>query len=211
MPMLSPRLRAQLGLAAAAIVFLVAFSIVLAGTFDEADSRAGMPGTEASSFRLRDLEGNMVSLASMHGSVRLVCFAPPPGSHEIGDDIRRLNQLGHRYAGTTDVQLVAIYSGADDLAPDQMRLIENLDRDAGPKCITLLDTTGLIARRYAIHETPTFLVIDASGIIRYRGGLDDASPGAPLAATSFTSMIDLLLSEKPVPAQPTPAVLSKIK
>ena len=66
-------------------------------------------------------------------------------------------------------------------------------------------------RRFNIQDTPTYLVIDPAGMIRYRGGIDDTSADAPLASASFTPTIDLLLAEKPLPGQAAPAVLSKIK
>ena len=64
--------------------------------------------------------------------------------------------------------------------------------------MTLTDPTNRIANRYAIDDMPVFLVIDPAGTIRYRGGIDDSSPDAPLSATSFTSVIDLLLAERPL-------------
>jgi peroxiredoxin len=185
--------------------------LVLAGAWEKPNTHAGLPGSPAAAFRLPDLDGKIVSLGSMSGSVIVLCFAPAPESNPANQDVRRLAELGRRYAAENDVKLVTIYSGADDLAAEQMRLVQNQASDAGPRCITLLDPSLRIAQRYCIQQTPTFLIIDAAGVIRYRGGVDDPSLDAPLAATSFTSLIDLLLAEKPLPDQPTPAVLSNIK
>ena len=127
------------------------------------------------------------------------------------DEPKRLADLSKHYGSEHDVKLLAVYSGTEDVAHADMNIYRDLASAAGPKCMTLLDPTSHVLHRFGIQDTPTYLVIDASGVIRYRGGIDDPSPDAPLASASFTSMIDVLLAEKPLPGQPTPAVLSKIK
>jgi hypothetical protein len=208
--MICQRRRAQLGALAATAVFLIAFSIVLAGAFEQPNARIGQPGTEAISFRLPDSNGDFVGLSSWRGRVVVLCFAPNPADQLTRDDIDRLNQLGQRYGAADDVRLVALYSGTDDLSYDGIREINGLAADAGPFCTTLLDPSSRVANWYCIDTMPTFLVIDANGIIRYRGGIDDTSPDAPLASTRFETVIDLLRAERPLPAQPAPAVLSNI-
>jgi hypothetical protein len=213
------RWHAQLGLVAAAGVFVVAFSIVLAGSLEKPNDRVGMPGTVAPGFRLPDLDGRFVSLASMQGKVVVVCFSPLPGQDhspaaDEAPDARRLAELAKRYASSGAVKLVSVYSNIDDQNREQVRGVRQRSALAGSDCITLLDPIGMIARRYAIDSTPTFVLIDAGGMIRYRGGMDDTSPDAPLAATSFTNTIDLLLAERPLTSSRTvspPAVLSKIR
>ncbi|WP_428937847.1 TlpA family protein disulfide reductase [Fontivita pretiosa] len=213
------RWHAQLGLLAAAGVFVVAFSIVLAGSLERPNDRVGRPGTVAPGFRLPDLDGRFVSLSSMQGKVVVVCFAPPPGQDhsaeaEDAPDARRLGELAKRYTSSGAVKLVSVYSNIDHQDREQVRGVRQRSAVAGSDCITLLDPIGMIARRYAIDSTPTFVLIDSAGVIRYRGGIDDASPDAPLAATSFTNMIDLLLAERPLSssrATSPPAVLSKIR
>ncbi|HMB96517.1 MAG TPA: redoxin domain-containing protein [Tepidisphaeraceae bacterium] len=209
--MISPRYRAQIGVFAATSVFIVAFMIVVAGAFEQPQERQGLAGSPAASFRLPDLDGNIVSFSSLRGSVMVLCFNPSPTSNSSIDDAKRLAELGQKYSAGNDVKLVQIYTGADATAKDEMSQIQARATDAGNHCTTLLDPTSRISQRYAVQDTPTFFVIDSSGIIRYRGGIDDSSADAPLAATNFTSMIDLLLAEKPLPGQPEPAVLSNIK
>lgn len=146
----------------------------------------------------------------MRGSVVVLFFAPSPDSKLVDKELHRMAELGQRFAANRDVKLISIFSGTEDLNITQSRTLEQLTDVAGPRCMTLHDPSYRIAQRYAIEKTSTFVVIDATGMIRYRGGIDDASANAPLAATNFTSTIDLLLAERPLP-QATPAVLSKIK
>jgi peroxiredoxin len=209
--MLSARRRAQFGLVSGSAIFLAAMSIVLAGAFEKPNTHIGEPGTPAAAFRLPDLEGNMVSLASQHGDVVVLCFAPGPDAAPCEENIRRMAQLGQRYSADRDVKLFTIFSGIEDLSQQQTREIEPLSQAAGPRCTTLLDPTHRTSQRYNVNKTPTYVVIDSAGTIRYSGEVDDPSPDAPLSAARFTSLIDLLLAEKPAPNQSTPAVLSNIK
>lgn len=208
--MISARRRAQFGLVSGSLVLLAAMSIVLAGSFEKPNLRLGQLGSPAATFRLPDARGNIVSLSALRGSVVVLYFAPAPDSKLVDKDLRRLAELGQRFASNRDVKLISIFSGTEDLNVTQSRTLEDLTDVAGPRCMTLHDPGYRIAQRYAIDKTSTFVVIDAGGMIRYRGGIDNASADAPLAATNFTSTIDLLLAERPLP-QATPAVLSNIK
>lgn len=209
--MFSPSRVAQGGLVAAAAVFLTAISIVLAGSLQKPDERAGQPGRVADNFRLPNVQGKMVSLSSLRGNIAVICFAPAPTSEQAEQDVRRLTQLGRQYAANNDVKLLAIFSRTEELSPDDLRRLKDLAAEAGPRCLTLLDPTAGVAQRYQVADMPTFLVVDGAGVIRYRGDIDDTSAQAPLASASFGSMIDLLLAERPLPGQPAPAMLSNIK
>jgi peroxiredoxin len=209
MQMSSARLRAQFGLLAAAVVFGVAFSIVLAGTFERPNLRVGLPGSPALGFRLPDPSGKMTHFASLKGRVVVLCFASSPETPYAAAQMSRLAQLGEQFGPGAGVKLVAIRSNTEEMTEDQQREIE-LQAEAGGRCQTLLDPTGHVARLYRIDQTPTFVIIDPAGMIRYRGGMDDPSPDAPVTAMSFPSLIDLLLAER-LPGQPAPAVLSKTR
>ncbi len=209
--MVSARRRAQFGLVSGSAIFLAAMGIVLAGAFEKPNTHLGEPGTPAAAFRLPDFEGNMVSLASQRGDVVVLCFAPGPDAAPCERDVQRMAQLGQRYLGEKDVKFFTIFSGIEDLSQQQTREIEPLSQAAGPRCTTLLDPTHRTSQRYNVSKTPTYVVIDTAGTIRYSGEVDDPSPDAPLAATRFTSIIDLLLAEKPASNRSAPALLSNIK
>jgi peroxiredoxin len=209
--MLSARRRAQLGLVTGTAIFLAAMGIVLAGAFEKPNPNAGQPGTRAATFRLPDLEGNMVSLGAQRGDVVVICFAPGPDSKPCEKNIHRMAELGQRYASNKDVKFFTIFSDIEDLSPRQTRAIEPLAEAAGPRCTTLLDPTHRISKRYNVAKIPAYIVIDAAGVIRYNGEVDDPSPDAPLSAARFTSLIDLLLAEKPASSQSAPALLSNIR
>jgi peroxiredoxin len=201
--MLLSRHGAQFGLAAAGLIFLLAFSIVVAGAFEKPRERVGLPGSPAASFRLPDLGNNMVSSSTMHGSIIVLCFAPSPANPLSIDDANRLADLAKKYPSDRDVKFVQIFSDVDGTVTEDIHQIRSRAALAGSRCLTLIDPTSRIAGRYSVDEMPIFFVIDSAGIIRYRGAIDDPSPNAPLSATSFTSMIDLLLAERPLSVRPS--------
>lgn len=210
--MISPRLKAQAGLIAATAVLIVAMSIVIGGAFQKPTVYTGLTGSPATPFWLADLNGHYVSLASMRGSVVVLCFAPTPDAHPSAEETRRLRELSQEYSAESDVKVVAIYSNTEALSYESTHRLKARAADAGNSCLTLLDPTASIAGSYAIEERPTFLIIDAQGVIRYRGGIDDDSIDAPLASVSFPALIDLLREEKSLGRAAAPgAVLSNIK
>jgi len=210
MQMFSARLRAQLGLLTAATVFAVAISIVMAGTFERPNYRIGLPGSSALPFRLPDINGKIVLWSSFRGQVTVLCFASNPETNEPADQMARLAQLAGQYGPSSGVRVVAIRSNTEDMTPEQLHTLQSQADQAGG-CTTLLDPTGYVARMYRIDQMPTFVIIDSAGTIRYRGGIDDPSPDAPVTAISFPNLLDLLLAERPESSQSAPAVLSKIK
>jgi len=210
--MVSARRRAQFGVISGGGVFLLAMTIVLAGSLERPRQRLGLPGSSASAFRLPDPQGNILSSRSLNGSVVVLCFAPAPDSNDARQDIDRLAQLGRQYASNKDVKFVALFSGSDDLTPQQARQIRDLADHAGPRCSTLMDPSHRTASRFGISDLPTFLIIDSTGMIRHRSGLDDPSADAPLTSTTFSNVIDLLLAERPARESiGTSGVLSNIK
>src|ERR1700733_4420693 len=123
--MVSSRLRAQFGLVAAGCVFLAAISIVVGGALEKPQERVRLPGSPAASFRLPDLNGQMVSLSSLRGNVVVLCFNPAPTSTLSIADATRLAQLGKKYNATSDVKLVQIYIGTDETSPEDMRQVQS--------------------------------------------------------------------------------------
>jgi hypothetical protein len=153
----------------------------------------------------------MTLSSSMRGQVVVLCFASGPETSEPAGQMTRLSQLAGQYGPKSGVKLVTIRSNTDDMTPEQLHTLQSQAEIAGPDCTTLLDPTGYVSRLYRIDQVPTFVIIDSTGMIRYRGGIDDPSPDAPVTAISFPNLLDLLLAERPESGQSAPAVLSKIK
>jgi hypothetical protein len=77
--MVSERVKAHLGLVAAVLVLAVCFSSIIAGAVYKGDLRAGLPGSVAPDFSLRDADNSPVELADLRGDVVIVYFRGTSG------------------------------------------------------------------------------------------------------------------------------------
>ncbi len=80
--------------------------------------------------------------------------------------------------------------------------------------VTLLDHTGQVGKLYGARTTPHMFVIDAQGILRYMGAIDDApstDAGDIADAKNFVRQaIDEVLAGKEVTDQITESLLFSI-
>ena len=68
----------------------------------------------------------------------------------------------------------------------------------------LLDTDGKVGQAYGAKTTPHMYVIDAQGVLRYAGAIDDDDRGNKATPTNHVkAAVDAVLSGKPVPASTT--------
>jgi thiol-disulfide isomerase/thioredoxin len=62
----------------------------------------------------------------------------------------------------------------------------------------VLDADASIAKSLDVSRTPTAIVVDAKGVIAYRGGIDDAPGGAEPTQRFLRDAIEAVLAGKPV-------------
>ncbi len=192
--MLSSERRARLGLAAAFAVFLLAMGVLGSKAFERERDRAN----SASDFTLCDVDGHVVSLASLKGKTTVLVFwsARGPVSAKY---CRRVIRLGNQYADDERVAVLTIdptLSDPDPNALDEARVFKNVIAQRIP---VLLDLGGKVARQYGVQVTPTAIVIDARGQIRYRGAFDDNEDEAAVTKTYCTDALASILEDRPVP------------
>jgi thiol-disulfide isomerase/thioredoxin len=111
-----------------------------------------------------------VHLADLRGSVVVVYFSSIrcPVAHDYD---QRIAQLASRYEKHGRVKFLAIHSGSAAQSPLEISVQSAVSKLRFPH---LLDADGAVAASYAAHETPTFIVIDRKGEVRYRGAFDDS-------------------------------------
>jgi hypothetical protein len=118
------------------------------------------------------LTGTQVTLSSFRGQAVVLYFCS--GESQLSkayDD--RVERLAHDYTGDARVQFFAI-----DVAPNgtidplSLRLDSSVAARPFP---TLLDNRGIVATRYSAvsARTPTVVVINPRGEVRYRGPFDN--------------------------------------
>ena len=125
------------------------------------------PGDTAPDFSLTDLAGETHHLADERGRVVVLNFwsAVCPWSLRADDDVA---ELFHEWQPRVTYWLIG--SNADETI-DVMRSAA-AERDLG---VVLRDDGQRVADRYGVVVTPQFFVIDAQGLVRYSGALDDVT------------------------------------
>jgi peroxiredoxin len=129
-------------------------------------------GTVAPDFQLEDADGRTVTLSAYRGQA-VVLFFSSVRCPRTAEYQPRIDKLAREYVEDARVKFLAV---------DVTRGVgQSIDRgmiahDAGlrERCFpTLLDDKGYVAGRYSAVETPTVIVIDDRGLVRYRGPFDD--------------------------------------
>jgi peroxiredoxin len=118
----------------------------------------------------------------------------------------------HYDAGT--MQLLAAALGAKDVVwlavnsthsntPDDTKAWR---QERGLKYATLQDADGKLGHTFGARTTPHMFVIDAKGVLRYRGAIDDDSTGKAAKRTNYveSAMQKLFANASPDPSDTQP-------
>tara|TARA_B100000287_G_C20657854_1_gene789151 strand:- start:1201 stop:1833 length:633 start_codon:yes stop_codon:yes gene_type:complete len=79
------------------------------------------------------------------------------------------------------------------VTPEQANELTQI-RDAHPTHI-VLDESGEIGMKYGAKTTPHMYMIDAKGILRYKGAIDDIGAGMKFFSASFTKATNYISSQ----------------
>jgi hypothetical protein len=169
----------------------VAASLIAVGAVS-APARAAAPGQPAPAFTLTDTAGRSVSLADFKGRTVVLEWTNPGcpfvRKHYVS---RNLPALQAKYGGR-DLAWVLVNSThpghTDYLAPDA--LAAQLKAWGAAPAAILMDPEGTTGRAYGARTTPQMWVIDAGGVVRFAGGIDDkrtADPADVKTARNFVS------------------------
>jgi peroxiredoxin len=162
--MSNPALHRRSVLSAAAV-------LVLAPTVARAAAEIGQP---APPFIGTDSHGKRWSLTELHGKV-VVLETTNDGCPYVGKQYRSGNmqalQRGAAARGAIWLTVAASAPGEQGyVTADQANQIVRRN-DAAPAAV-LLDPQSRIARAYGATVTPHMFIVDASGILVYKGGID---------------------------------------
>ncbi len=170
-------------------------------------------GMKAPDFRLKDTEGNTVSLSDFKEApavlVVFMCNHCPFVKH-IADG---LAALGREYQ-PKGAAVVGINANDVEKYPDDspQKMAEEL-RTRGYSFPYLFDETQDVAKAYGAACTPDFFLFDKDRRLVYRGQLDDSRPtnGIPVTGADLRAAIDTVLAGKPVPEDQQPSIGCNIK
>jgi thiol-disulfide isomerase/thioredoxin len=156
--------------------------------------------------KLRDFEGKETSFKQLRGKVTIVHFWSDrcPAEKHANPIFKEMEK---KYAGSKDVVMIGIASNQNELGAKPG---ENADykqhyvslrkqRDkVGYKHTILADHGNAVSKLFQAKTTPHCFVIDAKGVLRYSGALDDDPRGRKGAeATNYVvDAVDAVLAGK---------------
>lgn len=147
-------------------------------------------GQAAPVFTLKDTSGAEVSLAALRGKIVVLEWFNPQcpfvnHAHTEGP----LHDLPMRWANA-GVEWLPINSAGPGM--EGWSVTANVDAATSwdlPRPV-LLDPTGEVGRLYNARATPTIAVIDANGLLRYLGALDNAPLGKVPSGSVYLDWTD---------------------
>ena len=110
---------------------------------------------------------------------------------------KRVGELMKKYG--KDVRFVAVSSHYEEDPKKVRQFAEQRNFDMP----VLRDADSKIAVFFGIRQTPTMVVIDKDGKLRYQGGIDDDPGGSNIKKQYVADAIDAILAGKEVPAKRT--------
>ena len=171
-------------------------------------------GAPAPDFTLTDTSGATVSLSDLRGKVVAIEWFNPDcpfivAAHKGGP----LETMPQAWTDKGVVWLTINSNAEGKQGHGTERNAEAKDEYALPRAV-LLDPTGEVGRTYGAKTTPHMYLVDASGVLVYRGGLDNAPRGdAPSSGVQpfFQDALTAVTSGKPVKPADTKAYGCSVK
>ncbi|MCC7273485.1 MAG: thioredoxin family protein [Alphaproteobacteria bacterium] len=165
-------------------------------------------GAAAPAFSRPDAAGGTVSLDGLRGKVVVLEWTnhdcPFVRKHYGGDNMQALQ----REAAAQGVAWLTIASSPPGeqghVGPTEANALTERRR-AAPAGV-LLDHDGTMARAYGARVTPHMYVIDAEGILRYMGAIDDKPSTSPETLKTATSYVRPAVAAVLAGRAPEPAV-----
>lgn len=151
-------------------------------------------GAAAPNFSLKDLEGNDVTLADYAGkTVVLEWFNPGCPFVKFAHGEGPLASMGNDKTGD-DLVWLAINSGAPGKQGHGVETNLAAAKEWSMTYPVLVDESGEVGKTYGAEKTPHVFVIDAEGVLRYKGALDNA-PIGETQNEDYTNLLDNALTQ----------------
>lgn len=180
---------------------LLSFALILL-TLTGAPARAGDVDEAAPAVAGRDERGQEQSLAAHRGQV-VVLIAWGSRCPHSAAYAERLVALAKRYAPAEGQRAKVVVWGLASNHFEDPAGVATAKKQAKLPFPILLDPGGTFAKALKAFATPTALVIDGQGIVRYRGAIDDdpQAERAPDARANYLAdaIRSVLAGQKPEP------------
>lgn len=110
---------------------------------------------------------------------------------------KRVGQMMQKYG--KEVAFIGVKSHAGESAETIRRFCEARNFDMP----VLLDSRNAVSRYFDVHQTPTFVLIDKNGVLRYKGAFDDSPDETGVSAKYVPAATDAVLKGRPVSKKQT--------
>src|SRR5271167_3037679 len=162
-------------------------------------------GSPVASLSATQLNGAPAHFDNLKGNVTLVMFISVqcPVSNAYDD---RMNDLYKDYA-SKGVKFIVLNANRTESAA----AVQEHAREHGFQFTVYKDENNQLADKFGATVTPETYVIDASGIIRYHGSIDDAQNVARVTTQRLRLALNAVLSGKEPPQTETKAFGCSIK
>jgi len=168
-------------------------------------------GKPAPAFTARTADGKTVDLQSLKGKIVVLEWTnhdcPYVRMHYNANNMQKL-QKESTATGVVWLQIISSQPGRQGFLEGPQALKVNADRNASPTN-TVLDPDGKIGKLYAAQTTPHMFVIDAQGLLVYKGGIDSIPSSRPdtlpKAVNYVRETLAAVAANKPVPNPSTRA------
>ncbi len=180
-----------------------------------AQAEAAAIGTKAPSFTLKDTDGKDVKLADYAGKIIVLEWFNPQcpfvvTAHEKDGALRDMSAKVAREG----VVWLSINSGAPGKEGAGLEISKKMREEWKIGNPVLIDESGDVGRMYGAKTTPHMFIIDAKGLLAYRGALDNA-PRGKVDGDKKINYVDDALAElkasKPVTTKETRAYGCSVK
>lgn len=194
--MINSRKRWFAGLTAGLVAAIGAFSFSNHAQAESASKEVkAVVGEEAPAFKLNDLQGNEIDIASFAKEGKIVVLEWwNPGCPFV---------VKHHKHATTMVDLATKY--ADEVQWVKINSTNKDHKDYGldkkfvqdwnlSESMILMDTDGTVGKMYGARTTPHIYIIDAEGKLRYNGAIDN-DRGVMPKKEGVTNYVDQALQQ----------------
>lgn len=160
----------------------VAFAALAPGAEASAEEKAKV-GEAAPNFTLDDANGKSHSLSDYKGKIVILQWINPdcPICRRVSKAGLVTKMAKECKALNKDIVHLAINSTAGMLGSTSAKYLKKHKI----KALALIDGDGKVGHRYGARTTPHIFVIDAEGILRYQGAIDDDPRGGKEDATNY--------------------------
>ena len=181
-----------------AMKVLIFAALVLGMASQQLQAENFQLGAPVSDFSLSDMNGRAENYHGFKGKVTVVMFFSTRCPISNAFNYRR-NTLYDDFKGR--VNFVVVDSNSNEAIEE----VKAYAKEVGFDFPVYKDVNNEVADRFAVHTTADAFVIDQSGIMRYRGYIEDSPNASRVTKKALRDAIEEVLDGKPVAVAETRA------